>query len=175
MIHDVKRDVTAIQVLPPLECGSSPIDPYCSFAEGSGHFVGPCQQCRLRSLSAKHSWLLIMAAKRASSTSHFTGLWSSLRAGALWIKQICQKFKLLTAICCLARCQLVKRPENMHCVHVRVLSVSETDTPTKRMWTAAALPTAGHELTNTQILGLGHQDILKKIQTSKINSGQQVT
>lgn len=100
MIHDVKRDVTAIQLLLPLYCKSCPNGPSCSFAEGSGHLVGPCQQCQLLSLSAKHSWLLLMAAKRASATSHFTGLLSSLRTGVLWIKQICQEFKLLTAICC---------------------------------------------------------------------------
>lgn len=87
--HDVKRDVTAIQVLLPLQCRSCPVDPLCSLAEGRGAHLaggGPLSTVPAALAPAKHFRLLLMAAKRASATSHLAGLWSSRRTGALWIK-----------------------------------------------------------------------------------------
>lgn len=71
MIHDVMRDVTAIQVLLPLYVRSCPIDPSCSFAEGSDPLVGLYHPRWLLSLYLPTT---LMAAKRASATSHFAGL-----------------------------------------------------------------------------------------------------
>lgn len=83
MVHDVKRDVTAIQELLPLQWRSRPIEPCYSSAEGPSHLVGPCQRSQLLSLSAKHSWHILMAGKRVSAISYITGLRSSLRTGVL--------------------------------------------------------------------------------------------